>query len=439
MVPEPDRVVADRYRLDRQLAKGGMGTVWVARHIELDVDVAIKFIADDLVENEVGRRRFKREARAAARLKSPHVTHIHDYGLCEGTPYIAMELLAGEALDERLDAVGHLHLDEAQAICRQLASGLRIAHEAGIVHRDLKPSNIFLAQMGDRPLVKILDFGIAKETKSTLVVGSETASGALIGSPRYMSPEQALGESVTHRSDLWSFGVVVFEMLAGVCPFTDEHLGQLINSITRSPHPSPRQFVEELPASVDTFFARALAKDPADRFDSASALSDAFTEITQTPTPSPEPISRTVVPGAARVDGNEETLDLPVSSPSSLPGPLADTAAGTTRDEPEASSSSRSFLALGFFGGSVALALGLWARGESSSARGPGVSGAADAMPSATMSPTTATAAPPQSATAAKPAPSLDAASSSPPPKQSTAPRPRPVEMPPRRPSPSRR
>lgn len=352
MEPAPGKLLAGRYRLEQQLAEGGMGTVWVARHVDLDVDVAVKFMSDDLAGDTVGRNRFKREARAAAMLKSPHVTHIHDYGVDDGTPYIAMELLEGQALDERLDEMGRLTPEEAEPIVRQLASGLTAAHEAGIVHRDLKPSNIFLARTGDAPIVKILDFGIAKETNPQLVVGDRTKSGTLIGSPRYMSPEQALGEPLDQRSDLWSFGVVIFEMLTGHCPFDDEHLGQLIRAITTASPPSVRDHVPSLPESVDAFFERALAKLADDRFETARDVADACIAALGGKPPSAE----VVVGSSARVDGHDETVEQSAGRPQREDTMEAATLGDATR-EPSSPRRARPFIALGVL---ALVAGGLW-------------------------------------------------------------------------------
>src|SRR5262249_23753605 len=157
--------------------------------------------------------RFEREAKACARLKSPNIIQVHDYGIEDGTPYIVMELLDGEDLGTRLERVGQLHPAAAAPIAFQIARGLRTAHEAGIIHRDLKPGNIFLCRHQDDELAKVLDFGIAKSVGDAQI-GDSTTTGAVVGSPHYMSPEQARAKKeLDARTDLWSFGVILYRAL----------------------------------------------------------------------------------------------------------------------------------------------------------------------------------------------------------------------------------
>ena len=276
MTPEAGKIIANKYRLDTPLAEGGMGAVWVAMHLDLEVEVAIKFMVSDLADNEVIRNRFKREARAAAKLKGPNIAQIHDYGVHEGAPYIAMELLDGEDLDDLLQRAGTLPIERVVDIVTQVCRGLKLAHDAGIVHRDLKPSNIFVAKSGDQEVVKVLDFGIAKETapERANVVGTE--SGVLVGSPRYMSPEQATGETLDQRSDLWSVAVVAFELITGVSPFNADNLGKVITLICSRDIAPPSSHDPSLSQDIDDFFERAFARDPAGRFQSAIELAEAL-------------------------------------------------------------------------------------------------------------------------------------------------------------------
>jgi len=275
--PEAGKVVAGRYRLERPLASGGMGALWIARHLQLDVPVAVKFILDEVRATASGSARFLREAKSAARLRSPHVVRTYDYDLVDGTPYIAMELLEGESLQERLERVGRLSAADTAIVVRQVAKALREAHELGIVHRDLKPSNIFFASMGDDEIVKLLDFGIAKDTKDLL--DDSTASGTVIGSPYHMSPEQARGGEVDARSDLWSLGVVVFQCLTGTKPFPGTNMGDVIARICADTIPRPSASLPELGPEVDRFVERALARNPALRFASAREMADTFDEV----------------------------------------------------------------------------------------------------------------------------------------------------------------
>jgi eukaryotic-like serine/threonine-protein kinase len=259
-----------------------MGAIWTATHVGLESPVVVKFMHAELSGDTLAQARFEREARAAAQLRSPHVVQILDYGVEAGTPYIAMERLVGEDLRARLQRVRRLSLRAASEILTQAAKGLKLAHDAGIVHRDLKPSNLFLARVGDEEIVKVLDFGIAKHT-SALLVGEQTASRQLVGSPHHMSPEQARGGSVDHRSDLWSLAVVLFEAITGQRPFSGDHLGNVIARICADDLPAPSSFLPELPGAVDGFFARALARDPAQRFASARAMADAFAALLEQP------------------------------------------------------------------------------------------------------------------------------------------------------------
>jgi serine/threonine-protein kinase len=258
MAPGEGTIIAEKYRLLRPLARGGMGSIWVARHVELEMDVAVKLVADDL-DDEKYRVRFRREAKAAAKLKSPHVVQIHDYGVEDGVPYIVMELLAGEGLDARM-ARGAMAPQQAAAIISQICQGLKAAHDAGIIHRDLKPSNLFFARSGDSHIVKILDFGIAKDTFAELSDDERTNTGALLGSPRYMSPEQATGEELDYRSDLWSIGVVGYEMLTGAPLFSGANLGRIIADICSRRVAPPSRIIPELRPELDRFFEIALAK-----------------------------------------------------------------------------------------------------------------------------------------------------------------------------------
>ncbi|HRI63076.1 MAG TPA: serine/threonine-protein kinase [Polyangium sp.] len=270
-------IIGGKFKLDRPLAQGGMGSVWIARHQLLDTDVAVKFMEKSIAENESARQRFEREAKAAALIKSPHVVQVLDYGIEDGAPYIAMELLDGEDLDHRLRRGGPLDVLKCFRILEQFGKALRRAHELGIVHRDLKPSNIFLAKHGDEEMVKILDFGIAKDITATKSA-SATSTGALMGSPSYMSPEQIRETKlVDHRSDLWSIGVILYEMLTGRLPFDEsENIGKLLVSICTDPVLPPSILVPSLSIDVDRFFEKALSRDLKGRFQSVAELVDAF-------------------------------------------------------------------------------------------------------------------------------------------------------------------
>ncbi len=273
MQPVQDLVVADRFRLVRLLGRGGMGSVWLAHHMGLDIPCAVKFIEGEFAQLPEAQARFEREAKAAAQLRSPHVVQILDHGVWQGTPYIAMELLEGEDLGKRLQRIGRMAPQEVCTIITQVTRALTKAHAAGIVHRDLKPDNIFLVKDDDREIAKVLDFGIAKA--ATQLDGGNTKTGAMLGTPYYMSPEQAQGiKAVDHRSDLWSLAVIVFQALTGRLPFESEALGDLLVKIIVAPVPMPSQFAPDLPAAFDRWWAKAANRDPAQRYQSAKELSD---------------------------------------------------------------------------------------------------------------------------------------------------------------------
>ncbi|MCC6524624.1 MAG: serine/threonine protein kinase, partial [Polyangiaceae bacterium] len=268
-------MVGGKYRLERLIARGGMGSVWEATHTQLDVRVAVKFMEPELASNADARERFEREAKAAAHLRSPHVVQVLDYGVDDERPFIVMEKLEGQDLRARLRGLGRMSLEQACRILNQACKALRLAADAGIVHRDLKPGNIFLCKSGDDEVVKILDFGVAKAGRGR--IGEGTKSGMLLGSPHYMSPEQARGgRSIDHRSDLWSMAVILYQMLTGQKPFAGEDLGDVIVKICSDPVPVPSTLCPELPTSVDRFFARALDRDPAARFQSAREMAASF-------------------------------------------------------------------------------------------------------------------------------------------------------------------
>ncbi len=272
-------IIAGKYRLVKPIARGGMGSVWVARHIELDEPVAIKLIAvapEDVADAKV---RLLREAKSAARLRSPHVVQLLDYGVDREVPYLVTELLEGEHLAARIRKKGRLSLADAGVIAEQVGKALRRAHKAGIVHRDLTPSNVFLAKIDDEEIVKLLDFGIAKAVRGTLI-GDPTHSNVLIGSPHYMSPEQSFAsKEIDHRTDLWSLGVILFEAITGQRPFQGGSIVNIIMNIRSGPAPVASQIAPDLPPEVDAFFRRALERDPARRFASARAMVDELSSL----------------------------------------------------------------------------------------------------------------------------------------------------------------
>lgn len=279
MTPTAGVIVGNRYVLVRPLAKGGMGSVWIARHRELDVDVTVKFMAPQLVESAELRARFEREAKVAAKLRSQHVVQVLDFGIDDEMPYIAMELLQGENLADRLKREPRLSLPLALQILTQVCKALRTAHEAGLVHRDLKPGNVFLALKDGEEVVKVLDFGIVKDiAKNDADEGAgATETGVMMGSVHYMSPEQIRSSrQVDQRSDLWSVAVILYKVLTGNAPFPGTNQGDVMVKVCTDSCPPPSYYVPNLPRAIDSFFVRALTREPAGRFQSAQEMADAF-------------------------------------------------------------------------------------------------------------------------------------------------------------------
>ncbi len=274
---EPGAMPAPQLRLVRVLGRGGMGAVWEAEHLTLKNRVAVKFMLDRFASNGPETARFVREATAAAQVKSPHVAQVFDHGFTEdGTPYIVMELLEGESLADRLGRAGRIGLRETAGLVTQACRALTRAHAQGIVHRDIKPDNLFLTDQEGDPFVKLVDFGVAKRPDEDGAAGM-TATGSVVGTPYYMSPEQmASSKHVDARADLWSLGVVAYRCLTGAHPFDGGSIGAVCLAIERGTFAAPSSIVPELGTGVDGFFARALARSPDDRFQTARELGEAL-------------------------------------------------------------------------------------------------------------------------------------------------------------------
>ena len=275
------RVVAGKYELVAPIGEGGMGSVWRAQHLELGAPVAVKLVDARLLEGaevpvDVVLARFLGEARAAAALRSPHVVQILDYGVDGGSPYMVLELLEGETLERRLERQRTLPPTELRRLVTHVARALMRAHEAGLVHRDLKPSNIFLVRDEDEEVAKVLDFGLAKRVCALADPRSDiTGRGQVLGTPAYMSPEQAQGKHVDLRADLWALGVIAFECACGRQPFDERAIGALMLQICREPAPVPSTVASVFPG-FDEWFARAVEKEPGRRFGSAREMADAL-------------------------------------------------------------------------------------------------------------------------------------------------------------------
>ncbi|HJL17024.1 MAG TPA: HDOD domain-containing protein, partial [Sandaracinaceae bacterium LLY-WYZ-13_1] len=278
------------YRVVTELGAGGMGTVWYAEHQQIGRRVAIKVLHDELARAPEPVARFLREARAVNAIRHPNIVDITDLGDEDGLVYLVMELLEGETLGARLERDERLDVALAVEVIRQIASAVGAAHARRIVHRDLKPENVFLCGPDATPeRVKVLDFGIAKLAHGPgTTERGRTRPGLVLGTPRYMSPEQCLGaRTVDHRSDQYSLGVVAYEMLTGAPPFDGESFGQLVVAHSTEPPVPPDRRVAGLSAAIGRVICRALAKRPEDRFEDvetmARALADAVAGRTGAP------------------------------------------------------------------------------------------------------------------------------------------------------------
>lgn len=255
-----------RYEIIGELGHGAMGVVYKARDPLIDRTLAIKTIGLDLTseESEAFERRFYREAKSAGRLNHSNIVTIHDVGKSDAVAYIAMEFLDGRSLREILDSGVVLPPEKIADIAAQVADGLAYAHENGIVHRDIKPPNIMVLDNG---LVKITDFGIA-----LLPTGSRTLAGTVFGSPKYMSPEQVVGRDVDGRADIYSLGAVLYEMLTGIPPFAGGDLNAVLSQIINETPAAPSSRNKSIAPAFDYIVAKAMAKNPDDRYRSALAM-----------------------------------------------------------------------------------------------------------------------------------------------------------------------
>jgi serine/threonine protein kinase len=260
----------EKYRLEERLGVGGMGTVYRARHLLIDRPVAIKVLNRLFVEDEAARTRFRREARAAGRLQHPNAVTVTDFGESQdGFVYLVMELLEGRTLRDVLAKEAPLDVARSVALMLQISAAVAAAHEAGIIHRDLKPANIFVVQHPEVPaVVKVLDFGIAKLASELLDDEDSlalTQVGAMIGTPRYMSPEQCDGLELTPAADVYSLGCILYEMLTGTVPFSGATpLAIAVRQTSEIPR-SPRDFVSSIPTALEQVVMHTLEKRPEDR------------------------------------------------------------------------------------------------------------------------------------------------------------------------------
>ncbi len=269
-------VIADKYRLERMLGEGGMGSVWVAKNLPLDIQVALKLIRSDLDNPDAGQRLLT-EARAAARLKHPSIVRVFDFGRTRrGDPFIVMELLTGETLGDLLDREGRIAATFAVQLLLPIADALVVAHGKKVIHRDLKPENVFLATSDERLQPKVVDFGIAKfERHLSDDERKLTQAGTVLGSPDYMSPEQARGADVDRRSDIWAFCIVLYETITGRVPFEESNYHALLRRIIEDP---VKPILDYAAGDVELWaiLERGLQKDPADRWQNMRDLGEAL-------------------------------------------------------------------------------------------------------------------------------------------------------------------
>lgn len=278
--PRIDTVIAGKYRIERRIARGGMGSVYLATHELMNRKVAIKLLHEDLGEqdqSEVFFKRFLREARATSQLQHPNAVMIYDFGLENEIPYLAMQYIDGRNISAILADSGPFLIQRAMPLFEQICSAIQAAHKLTIAHRDIKPDNIII-QTSEQGVesAHVLDFGIAKAMEgSNTMVGAMTAVGKTVGTPRYMSPEQALGREVDLRTDVYSLGIVLYEMLVGDIPFSADTPVQLMyEHLNSEPKPLPSSL--NLPSEFEKILFKALAKEPDARFNSPMDLANAL-------------------------------------------------------------------------------------------------------------------------------------------------------------------
>jgi serine/threonine protein kinase len=338
-------VIAAKYRVEKVLGAGGMGVVIAARHIQLDERVALKFLLPAALGNPEAMARFIREARAAVRIKSEHVARVTDVGTLEnGMPYMVMEYLDGGDLCGWLKQRGAMPVAQAVDFVLQACEALADAHALGIVHRDLKPANLFCIERSDGQLsIKVLDFGISKILTPGAPGHDVTSTSSLMGSPLYMSPEQMqLSKGVDVRTDIWSLGVILFELVTGRPPFWAEAVTELAIKVANEPPPPLRALLPDAPWKLEQAVARCLEKDREKRFQTVGDLARALADLaSKDGRGSVERVFRTLrkagIPGAgpprsAEFDAAVEAV--PAKTPLNTAAPWGTTGAGNKARAP---------------------------------------------------------------------------------------------------------
>ncbi len=279
--PQAGEMIAGRYRLEEAIGGGGMGRIWRAVDQVLECPIAVKLVTGD--DEDVSRKqqidRFMREAKLSASVQHPAVVRVTDFGVHEDTPYIAMELLTGETLAARVQRQP-LTQHEAVGVCLAVLRGLRAAHQVGVVHRDIKPENIQLVADADGLYPKLIDFGISLGTVRQQRISAVTTNGFVFGTPMYMSPEHARGLDVDGRADLYSVGIVLYEMLTGCPPFPHSNPIDLMAALARDLPPAPHEIRSEVSVSLSEVVMKAIAKEPMDRYQSAGEMGAALASAT---------------------------------------------------------------------------------------------------------------------------------------------------------------
>ena len=276
-MPEPALQILGRYKILRVIGRGAMGVVYEAVDPDIDRVVAIKTInltlsPEEMVQYEA---RFKQEIKAAGRLNHPNIVTIYDVGKTDNLAYMAMEFITGCELKDLLKSGTALPIDVALDIIAQAAEGLAFAHSRDIIHRDVKPANIMLLENDEGMVAKITDFGIARMPASSV----KTMTGMVMGSPRYMSPEQVTGKNLSARSDIFSLGVVLYETLTGTAPFEADSISSIMYQTVHEPQQPPSSINPKLDPELDALVAKALAKSPDDRFDTMKAFARKLREV----------------------------------------------------------------------------------------------------------------------------------------------------------------
>lgn len=271
---DPGDLVSGKYRIVRLIGDGGMGVVYEARHEVLGHGVALKFLHSDLAKRPGLTQRFMQEARVSATIQSAHVTHVTDVDTAQdGSPYLVMELLSGQSLQGMLDRQGKLVPDQAVDFALQILAGLEAAHAIGVVHRDMKPDNVFVTPSGGGPLLKLIDFGIAKLRASSEYSKGLTRAGVVMGTPEYMAPEQLVSAHTTdHRADIYSLGVMLFEMLSGLRPADGDDAEIIVAAVEAGRVRNLRELVPGLPEGLVQLIERATAPSRDARFENVSQM-----------------------------------------------------------------------------------------------------------------------------------------------------------------------